>query len=335
VDPVELGEVDRRRLQVARRVRCIRHAGREGRGGRPLGREDRGHARTTTRIGRVAGLVNPIELGLDRSKLDPLLREVGEAGVSVSAHPDVILKMATKRVLFDTRLMSWGTETAFTAVLRSSASNLPARLAARGPLVLKQHRGMGGNGVWKVELEDPNAAPDQQAPVLVQPAAKEGGPERLLLDEFVRRCEPYFGRTEMVVEQPFQPRLSDGMIRAYLTNDEVVGFTHQYPRGLRPPGADNRPTAKVFEPAAASSYRDLRASLESEWVPQLQEILGLEAHSLPVISDADFLYGPETSSGGDTYILREINVSSTFAFPESAMPIVARAGISGILEHGL
>ena len=43
--------------------------------------------------------VNPIEQGLTRAKLDPLLREVAEAGVWVSAHPDVILKMATKRVL--------------------------------------------------------------------------------------------------------------------------------------------------------------------------------------------------------------------------------------------
>ena len=34
--------------------------------------------------------VNPIEQGLDRSPLDPLLREVAEAGVWVSAHPDVI-----------------------------------------------------------------------------------------------------------------------------------------------------------------------------------------------------------------------------------------------------
>src|SRR4029079_11471280 len=43
--------------------------------------------------------VNPIEKGLDRSKLDPLLREVAENGVFVSAHPDVILRMGTKEVL--------------------------------------------------------------------------------------------------------------------------------------------------------------------------------------------------------------------------------------------
>jgi hypothetical protein len=65
-------------------------------------------------------------------------------------------------------------------------------------------------------------------------------------------------------------------------------------------------------------------------VPQLQEILDIATHSLPVIWDADFLYGPKTMSGGDTYVLCEINVSSTFAFPEFAMPKVAQAAIGRI-----
>src|SRR4051794_1304873 len=40
--------------------------------------------------------VNPIEQGLDRSRLDALLLEASAAGVWVSAHPDVIAKIATK-----------------------------------------------------------------------------------------------------------------------------------------------------------------------------------------------------------------------------------------------
>ncbi len=55
--------------------------------------------------------VNPIEKGLDRSVLDPLLSEVAEAGVFVSAHPDVIARMGTKAVLVETSAMSWGTDT--------------------------------------------------------------------------------------------------------------------------------------------------------------------------------------------------------------------------------
>jgi hypothetical protein len=56
--------------------------------------------------------------------------------------------------------------------------------------------------------------------------------------------------------------------------------------------------------------------MESSWVPEMQELLGLGTHRLPVIWDADFLYGTKTTSGVDTFVLREINASSTFAFPE-------------------
>ena len=52
--------------------------------------------------------------------------------------------------------------------------------------------------------------------------------------------------------------------------------------------------------------------------------------SLPVIWDADFLYGPKAAAGDDTYVLCEINASSTFAFPEHAMPAVARAALDRI-----
>jgi hypothetical protein len=276
--------------------------------------------------------VNPIEHGRDRSKLDALLHEVAEAGVWVSAHPDVILKMGTKEVLVETRHMTWGTDTRFHRSVTELRERLPARLAA-GPLVLKQHRGMGGNGVWKVELDDSSAPSDQEMRVVVQHAAEQSSPQRLLLHEFLRRCEPYFAGTGLMVEQPFQPRLAEGMIRAYLTHDRVVGFTHQYPRGLMPPEPDDRPTAKPFEPASQPKYGYLRKRVELEWVPELQETLGIPTHSLPVIWDADFLYGPKTASGEDTHVLCEINVSSTFAFPEFAMPTVAHAAISRIQEH--
>ena len=222
-----------------------------------------------------------------------------------------ILKMGTKEVLVDTQHMSWGAETNLYRSAAQLGEELPSRLAARGPLVLKRHRGMGGDGVWKVELADPSSpSPDEQSRVLVQHAVKGSGREELLLREFVGRCEPYFAGTGLMVEQPYQSRLAEGMIRAYLTHEKVVGFAHQYPRGLMPPGVDDRSTAKAFEPASEPSYGELRDRLESEWIPELREILGIETHALPVIWDADFLYGPKTSAGEDSYVLCEINVAA-------------------------
>jgi hypothetical protein len=64
--------------------------------------------------------------------------------------------------------------------------------------------------------------------------------------------------------------------------------------------------------------------METEWVPQMMEILGIDRADLPIIWDADFLYGPRTPSGEDTYVLCEINVSSVFAIPDQAPAAIAR-----------
>lgn len=260
--------------------------------------------------------VNPIEQGLDRSLLNPLLQEVADAGVFVSAHPEVIARMGTKEVLVATKSMSWGTDARLYESWDELCAALPLRLAAGRPVVLKQMRGMGGQGVWKVERAGDGS-------VVAQHAAGGAEPETISLTEFLERCREY----GPVVEQPYQERLAEGMKRVYLTHDRVVGFTQQYPRGLVAPGTELPPSSKVFEPPDAPAFRDLRERAEDEWVPELRRIVGVETHELPVIWDIDVLHGDD---GG--YVLCEINVSSTFAFPEVAMPGVARATLERLSD---
>jgi hypothetical protein len=278
------------------------------------------------RLDGVLVWVNPIEKGLDRSRLNALLSEVAEAGVWVSARPDVIARLATKRVLYDTREMSWGAETR----LYRSASELRAGLGSsrkRGDArVLKQERGMGGQGVWKIERDEG----DDDPLVLVQHATRGAPIERMHLSEFVSRSEPYFDGGGLMVEQPFQERIDEGMIRAYLTHDQVVGFTHQFPAGLRPTSAGEPPPGKRFEQADAVPFQLLRARVEAEWLPELKQVLKLAREDLPVIWDIDFLYGPRPDGAEENYVLCEINASSTFAFPEHAMPGVAAATLTAI-----
>ncbi len=52
---------------------------------------------------------------------------------------------------------------------------------------------------------------------------------------------------------------------------------------------------------------------------------GIEEAALPIIWDADFLFGPTDASGEDTYVLCEINVSCVFAIPDEAPAEIARA----------
>ena len=52
--------------------------------------------------------VDPIHQGKTRAALDPLLRDVAARGPWVSAHPDVILKMGVKEVLYRTQASRLG-----------------------------------------------------------------------------------------------------------------------------------------------------------------------------------------------------------------------------------
>ena len=58
--------------------------------------------------------------------------------------------------------------------------------------------------------------------------------------------------------------------------------------------------------------------------------LGIDAASLPIIWDADFLYGPRTASGEDTYVLCEINVSAVAPYPDTAAPKVAQIALRAV-----
>jgi hypothetical protein len=126
------------------------------------------------------------------------------------------------------------------------------------------------------------------------------------------------------------------MIRCYMVHGEVAGFGHQLIKALLPPppeGLDSPaalPGPRIMHGASAQPFQTLRNSLESEWIPQMQKLLDIPTDRLPAIWDADFLYGPKTESGEDTYVLCEINVSAVFPFPDAAIPKLAHAAAKAV-----
>lgn len=270
--------------------------------------------------------VNPLQDGKKtREALDPLLREVAERGLWVSAHPDVILKMGVKEVLYRTRHLGWGTDTHLYRSAAEFRDSFPSRLAESGPRVLKQNRGNDGQGVWKIELL--NGEPDKAR---VLHALRGSVPEELPLATFLNRCESYFGWGGCIIDQPFQPRLPDGMIRCYMAGEWVAGFGHQYIKALIEPPPEGpaspaaQPGPRIMHGPDATPFQALRAKMETEWVPQMMQVLGIEKSTLPIIWDADFLYGPRNAAGADSYVLCEINVGSCFAIPDEASAAIAK-----------
>jgi hypothetical protein len=284
--------------------------------------------------------IDPISDGRDRARLDALLREVSSRGVWVSAHPDVILKMGVKDVLYRTRDLGWGTDTDLYATAMDFRARFPGRLASGGPRVLKQNRGNGGIGVWKVELaQGGGGAMGDDAPVRILQARRDSRVEPMRLGDFMDRCEAYFADEGRIIDQTFQPRLPEGMIRCYLSEDRVVGFGRQLIKALMPPPAEGEPPEagqpgpRIMSGADYPPFQALRAKMEGEWVPGMVRLLDIDPASLPAVWDADFLYGPKNASGEDTHVLCEINVSSVFPIPDQAPAEIARCVARQIMSR--
>lgn len=272
--------------------------------------------------------VDPISTrnGRNRSVLDQLLREVAAQGIWVSAHPNAILELGTKDILVKTKAMEWGSD----CHLYDRPEELAARLAGKlpnGPVVLKQYRGNGGDGVWKVEAV-PNSAPGGAGTtVRVLHARRGSAPETMPLSDFVARCAPYFENGGCMIEQPFQERLDEGQVRCYIVDGKVSGFGHHYVAGLLPsiPGQPEPRNPRMYYGPSYPEFQALKAKLEGGWIHEMVRILGMRAEDLPILWDADFFYGPKTASGDDTYILCEINVSSVDIFPGETLTALADA----------
>ena len=267
----------------------------------------------------VLVFVNPLQDGRTRISLNALLSDLAAEGPWVSAHPDVISKMGTKEVLYRTRMMGWGCDTALYSTLNAMRAELPARLAA-GARVIKRNRGNGGEGVWKVET----LASTRNRPMVRVLNATEDAPVELALDEFLERCAEYF-EDGCVIDQPFQTRLTEGVLRCYMAGDRCAGFGHHKVRALvEAPAARAEAGPRVYTSNADPRFQRLRRLMEDEWTPQLNSLLDIPRGDLPMIWDADFMLGPPASDGTDSYVLGEINVSSVFPIPDEAPAEIAR-----------
>lgn len=259
---------------------------------------------------------NPVEGGRRRDRLDALLRQTADQGTLVSAHPDVILRLGTKDVLFETRDLPFGSDVHRIDSLSQLARDLPQRLH-HGARVLKQHRGQSGNGVWRVERAADGA-------LTVQHAQRGSPPQRMDLGALQETLAPWFdpaGGGHMI-DQAWQPRLAEGMVRAYLVEDRVAGFGMQAVNALHPDAP--LPGPRLYHGPDLPEAQPLRRQLESTWITLLRERVGLTREQLPLLWDCDFLLGEPEPDGTPRYVLCEINVSSVSPFPPSSIgPLVA------------
>lgn len=264
--------------------------------------------------------INPLQDGQDRTQVDALLRDVAAAGKWVSAHPDTILKMGTKEVLYSTQHLGWGSDTDVYRSADDLRLRFPVKLSVAGARVLKPLRGNDGKGVLRVE----RIAGDLE--LVRAQSASDDTLETLPLAMLMLRLARAFEAGGGIIDQAFHPNVSAGMVRCYMSQDRVVGFSEQVPRNRNP--VSDRPqfgmsSAKTMHGADADRFKALRLSMEQDWTPGLQQVLGLGAFDLPALWDADFLYRNSTLRDASTFVLCEINVSSVSPFPDMAAAAIA------------
>jgi hypothetical protein len=277
-------------------------------------------AKELTRYNVILVWVNPIEQQGDRKILDALLIKLSEQGCFVSAHPDTILKMGTKEILYKVRETEFGGDTK----LYQSFDEFKERFlnGQRGIRILKQYRGNGGDGVFKIDTS--NSKHDK----IGITHAKNGDEEKLVsIDALFKMFESYFNTNSMLIDQEWNQNIVNGMVRCYLSGSKVAGFGYQeinplYPITEQSP-AFKKPSQRFYFSEECELFNDLKNIMEKSWVGQLQEITGIKNEMLPVIWDADFFINKiNTENTSEKYTLCEINVSCVSPFPESSIPYI-------------
>jgi hypothetical protein len=279
--------------------------------------------------------VNPIDAGHSRAPLDALLRGVAKEGVLVSTHPDVIMKLGTKDVLVDTREMGWGSDVHRVDSLEQLQREVGGRVAVGGVRVLKQWRGHSGQGVWRIQAVPTGREFTADSPVLARQAQRGSDEVTISFAAFVEMIAPYFESGGHMIDQAWQPRLTEGMVRCYVVQDRVEGYGLQAVNALYPArdpasGEAVTPGPRLYHPPNLPHLEPLKTRLETEWIPQLQRMLGIAGDELPLLWDCDFLHGDRTEAGAERYVLCEINVSSVAPFPDSVIEPLASAAIARI-----
>src|SRR5262249_32687437 len=177
-------------------------------------------------------------------------------------------------------------DTALYRTAEAMQAELPARLAA-GPRVIKRNRGNGGQGVCKVETL---VSPPNRPMVRVLDATKDVS-EELALDDFFERCSEYF-EDGCVIDQPFQARLSEGVVRCYMAGDRCAGSGPPKVRAFADaPAARAHAGPRLYTSNTDPRFQHLRRLMENEWTPQLTALLNIPRRDLPLIWDADFMLG--------------------------------------------
>ena len=264
--------------------------------------------------------VNPVEHGNNRRILDSMLLTLSNNGCVVSTHPEIILKIGTKDVLYKTKALGWVGETMMYTSQEQFIKEFRSSLYKSGVKVLKRYRGNGGNGVFKISKGQ------SEEEVTVIHASNSNEAKLVSWADFFNEFGSFIKEDGVLIEQEWNENLQNGMVRCYMCSNRVAGFGYQeinalYELKIGDAIVQVPPGKRFYFTENWGLFGDLKNEMENNWVPALQEIQAIPTHMLPVIWDADFFIN-NTAGDVPRYSLCEINVSCVSPFPPSAIKFI-------------
>lgn len=292
--------------------------------------------------------VNPGNLKEEKLYFD-VLRDLCKNGVIGMPHPDAMIGYGAKDALTKLRntelvptdtMAYYDPQEAKRIGVKWEAGgehdfkkNFPKTLT-KGERVLKQNRGSTGEGIWRVQLKNPDKYKGMDTIPLDAEIrcteAVDNHVEERKLGEFMDFCDKYLtGDNGMLVDMRFLPRIKEGEIRILMLYKDPIYVVHKKPAE----GADAF-SATLF---SGAKYRYDKpedwAHLVDYFLRQLPEIKAkLGNYDLPLIWTADFILDTD-SNGKDVYVLGEINCSCVgFTTPVEFLDKTARRVANTIIN---
>ena len=272
--------------------------------------EDRGeiYRHTTEKADAYISRVNPGNL-IDESGYFQMLRELVNNGVEGLPHPDAMNAYGAKNSVEKLKGTAIVPDDVYTYYDYDALKEAFPKSLSKGVRVLKQNRGSTGEGIWRVEVLNPEKYKGK-LPLdakLKLTEARDNHTEEKTLQEFLEFCIKYLeGANGMLLDMPFLERIVEGEIRVLMLRDNVVNIVHK-----KPAEAKDAFSATLF---SGAKYRYDKPEQWPELVKLVKESLRtiqsrLGNYDLPLIWTADFMLDTDKKTGKDTYVLGEINAS--------------------------
>lgn len=237
------------------------------------------------------------------------LKRVGEAGVAVHTHPDVMINLDFKDILAKLKDTVLGEQTThFYHDVEDFKAGFPGELEREGTRVLKINYGSTGEGVYLVTLNDDGTVKSTEA---VNNDKTSFDSLDAFMSDFVTKFEDedegavYFKGKKGFVSCKYLKRIAEGEIRVLLVKGDVIAVVHKVPQ-------EGEFSATLF---SGAQYK-----YESPNEPKWAEVVQISKDGLkeiekycddkpfPLLWTLDFILDYD-ADGNDVYVLSEINCS--------------------------